>query len=204
MSEQNGSGGAPAEGSANSNQDPKKDTVSYETHRKLLDEKKRIQDEKAKLEEQVNAAKAEKEADERKKLEEQGNFKKLLEQERADKELLKQNHEALKQDLENAKKRAAVLKHIKGVVPEKAREWINVTGVAVNEDGSVNPDTAMLVAQEFEKEYYFAVQRDKNGGGLPNDAARGGTAKLTVSQWNALKTSKEMKEQMNNVDWDSQ
>lgn len=201
----NGSGGANPEGSANGGSpEPKKETVSYDTHRKLLDEKKRVQDEKARLEEELKGLKESKEAEERKKLEEQGNFKKLLEQEREKATRLEQDHLALKQDLENAKKRAAVLKHIKGSVPEKAREWINVSGVALNEDGSVNPDTAMLVAQEFEKEFYFAVQRDKNGGGLPGDAAKGGNAKLTVAQWKGLKSSKEMKDQMANVDWDTQ
>lgn len=190
------SSGASAESGGQSDQD-KKDTVAYETHKKLLAEKKKVQEE-------LEALKAKDAERERKELEQQGNWKKLLEQTQSEKSKVEKELSTLYGELENAKKRNAVLKFVSGMVPDPAKEWIKVDGVALNEDGTVNLDTAKLVAQEFEKNFSFAVLKDKANGGLPADAARGGAQKLTVSQWKALPSSKEMREKQSLVDWDTE
>lgn len=178
------------------NDQKKEDVVAYETHRKLLAEKKKLQEE-------FETLKAKESEREKQELEKQGNYQKLLEQERAEKAKLSKELEEWQTTLANAKKRQAVLRHIAGQVPEPAREWIKVDGVAIKDDGSVDEDTAKLVAQQFEQQFAFAVQRDKQNGGLPMDAAKGGAAKLTVSQWRQLPTSKEMKEKLAQVDWNT-
>jgi hypothetical protein len=203
MTTQNpGSGGAndPASGEG----DPKKDTVAYDTHRKLLEEKKRVQEEKRALEEKLQSLEAQKEAEERAKLEEQGNFKKLLEAERAEKKRLEEEHTGLKSTIINAQKQNAVLRFINGRVPTKYVDaLLDVKGVAVNADGTVDLETAKLVAQEFEKEHGQLIDRDKQNGGLPSNSNLGGnpsTGKITYEQWQALPAA-EMKKRIGEVDW---
>lgn len=198
--ENNPSGDA---GDASGETDKNKDTVSYQTHRKLLDEKKRVQEENRALAEKLTALDQEKARQAKEELERQGNFQKLLEQERAEKKKLEDEHKGLLDGLNSARKRSAVLRHINGKVPESVvQKMLDVDGVALAEDGSVVEDTAKLVAQEFERNHPYLVQRDKNGGGLPGGAAsHGGTSKISYQDWCALPSSKEQKEKYHLVDW---
>ena len=54
-------------------------SVAYETHRRLLGEKKKVQEERDRLRDEIERRDAEAQAAEKKRLEEQGEYKKLLE-----------------------------------------------------------------------------------------------------------------------------
>lgn len=180
-----------------------KDVVSYETHRRLLSEKKEVSERLKQLELERETLLKEKEEKEKAELEKKGEIQKLLELEREQKRKAEEKLNAIQRDLENAKKRSAVLKHISGQVPEPAREWIKTDGITLKDDGTVDEDSAKLVAQQFEQQFSFAVLKSTPNGGMPNDAAKGGTGqgKLTPTQWKNLKSSKEMKARMADVDW---
>lgn len=199
------SSGAPADISDEGDKtDNKKDTVSYETHRRLLDEKKKAQAKAEELESRIRAFEEEKSKKEREELEKQGNYQKLLEQERQEKARIEGEHKQLVESIHTARKRAAVLRNIVGKVPEPVVDaLLKVDGVALKEDGTVDEDTAKLVAQEFEQNFHYVIQRDKTNGGLPNGAAPGGAPgkKMTYKEWCALPNSKEMQKHYNDVDW---
>lgn len=183
-------------------QDKKKETVLYDTHLKVLNEKKIFQEKANKLEEELDSIRKEKADKERAELEQQGNWKKLLEEERVKAQKLQADHEGLLNTLKEASKRKAVLRYVSGKVPDEVvGALLSVEGVAVNEDGSVNEDTAKMVAQEFEKKYPYVVLRDNKNGQLPGHAASGTSSqKLSYKEWLQLDT-KEMKKRSNEVDW---
>ena len=197
------SGANDGAGGAGDNQDDKqkKDTVSYDTHRKLLDEKKKVASERDALQAKLKEIEDKRTADEAKALEEQGNFKKLHEQEKTRAEKAEKERDAILENIREAQKRQAILRHVSGTVPENVREkLIDVSEVALNEDGSVNEDSAKLAAQEFEKAYPYLVDKGK-GGDLPNEAAKGGAkTKLSYAEWQALPTAAEMKKRWKDVD----
>jgi hypothetical protein len=203
MSTNENPGGENGNAGSESDQNQKKDIVSYETHRKLLDEKKRVQEEKRNLEEKLRGYEEDKAKREKEELEKQGNFQKLLEQERAERQKLETEHSGLVESIYAARKRSAVLKHISGKVPDEVVDvLLNVSGVAMNEDGTIVEDTAKMVAQEFEKKHPYLVLRDKQNGGLPSGAASpNGSSKITHAEWMALGDSKKMKERFKDVDW---
>lgn len=184
---------------------PKKDVVSYETHTKLLDEKKSL---KAKLEEaqkQLDEINRSKEESEKKKLEEQGEYKKLLEAERKQKEELSARLTGIETTMIDHAKRSAVLKNIKGTVMEKYQSFIDVSKVAYDpETGEVDATTAKMVADDFQKEHKVLISSSNVPGMPPQDAPKGGSSKMTPAQWRALKTSKEMKEKFKDVDWSAE
>lgn len=185
------------------NQQNDNDVVRYDTHRKLLEEKKRTQEKNRLLEEKLAAFESERERLAREELEKQGNFQKLLEQERLEKQKLELEHKTLVESLYNARKISAVKKHIQGsVYDEVLQKMLPVDGIAINEDGTVDENTAKLVAQEFEKSYPGLVMRDQRNGGLPNEAARGVSGKkLTYQEWKNLGSAAEMRTRQKDVDW---
>jgi hypothetical protein len=179
----------------------KKDTVSYDTHRKLLDEKKRLQADRDELARKIKEQEDLKAQLQKEELEKQGNFQKLLDSERAEHGKTKEELDSIRSGLEEARKRNAVMKFIAGTIPpEAASAMLNVEGVALNADGSINDDTAKVVAQEFEKRHPYLVIK-RQGSGMPNEAANGGAKKLSYKEWCALPSSKEMQKRYNDVDW---
>ena len=176
------------------NQEKLPETVRYETHRKLLGEKKDMQDKLRAKEQEVERLLNEQKERERKELEAQGNYKKLLEQ--REQELQKERDEknAILTEFQNARKIRAVLKNISGVVPEKLVQMLPIDKVIIGDDGKPDELSAKLAAQDFESEFSFAIQRDKLNGGLPNDAPKGGTTTLpTYEEWNLLPAKEQRK-----------
>jgi hypothetical protein len=199
-----GASGADDQLASGDDQNKQKDTVRYETHLKLLDEKKRVQAENARLAAELEKVQKEREVKAKEELEQQGNYKKLLEQEREQLKKVQDDHNSLLGNIMDARKRTAVLRHISGKVPDEVvSKLLSVDGVATNEDGSINEDTAKLVAQDFEKTFPYAVLRDARAGNLPNGAASGGGKgdKITYQEWLSLKDAKEMKKRHGDVDW---
>lgn len=190
-----GTGGSPDD-------KPKKDVVSYETHTKLLDEKKSLKARNEELANKLAEFERSKEETERKKLEEQGEYKKLLEAERKQKEELASRLTGIETTMIEHAKRSAVLKNIKGSVMEKYQSFIDVSKVAYDpETGEVDATTAKMVADEFQKEHKVLISSSTIPGMPPQDAPKGGDTKMTPAQWRALKSSKEMKEKFKDVDW---
>lgn len=169
----------------------------------LLKEKKKLQEERDALKADKDKADAAIKEAERKKLEENGNLQGLLKLEKEENAATKAELKEIKDGLQRAKKESAVLRHINGKVdPDVVDALLKVDGVVVNEDGSVDQDTAKAVAQLFEKKYPFAVLRDKKNGGLPNNAAGGdgGGTKVPYDVWKKM-NAKDQEKNYGNVAW---
>lgn len=175
--------------------------VSHESHQKLLSEKKKEREARLKAEQELEALRKEKADREKEELEKQGNYKKLLED--REKELADERAKNKKifDDLSEHRKKKAILANIDGKIPENAMKLLPLSMVELDADGKPTEKSAKLAAQFFEKEFSFAVQRDKEGGGLPPDAPLGGTKKLSRSEWEKLPAS-EMKARAKEVNFD--
>lgn len=175
------------------------ESVAYETHRKLLGEKKRRDEENALLKSELEQFKAKERAREEEELRKTQNFQQLLKN-RED-ELAKEREEkaSLRSMVEKGVKRRAFLDAVNGSVEEQYWGLINLDEILLDPStGSVDELTVQKAAREFERK--FAAVLGNRGGGprLPNEAARTPSAKLTYEEWLKL-PPKEMKARQKEV-----
>lgn len=172
-----------ASGASDDKQDqPKEQTVAYDTHRRLLDEKKKVA---AKL--------AEYEAKERLAAEEQakkaGEHQKIIEARDA---LIKEQQEQLmsvKSQIENAKKLSAFMKSV-GDIDGKWLGLVDVSKIAFKPESEEVDDFSLKTAVDnFRKQWPEAIK--KPGSSLPNPAMPNGNGMISESEWKALKGSAE-------------
>lgn len=176
-------GQTPPSSENDGNQEPK--NVSYESHRKLLDEKKKVEQ---RLKEIEDAKKVEQEA----KLIEEGKLKEALELK--EKELLEERHkrQSYEEQHKEAKKLSAVIRGLGSDVNEKWYGVIsqNTDAILVNEDGSIDSKSVTQVVDNLKKQWPEMIE--KKAQGMPNGTPQGVPNKITRSEWLKL-SSAEMK-----------
>lgn len=181
----------------------KKDTVAYETYRKLLGEKKKRDEEleqaKSKLSELEKAEKERHEAE----LKAKEDYKALLALKDKEAKDLKSELGNIKGTLEQGAKLRAFMDKVNGVVDEQYWKLIEVDEIKIDPNtGMPDPLSVEAVAKKFEQEYSMVLKTKEAPKTLPNDAAKGaGSAKISYKEWAALKSSKEQKEKQHLVDW---
>lgn len=167
------------------NQTPK-ETVSYETHRKLLDEKKKIQ---ARLEQIETDRKASEEAELAKK----GELQKLLDMRTKEAGELREKLQREETRKLQAKKLSAIVKGLGAPVEEK---WYGVLGnhiddVVYNQEADeIEQMSVTTVVENLKKTWPEMLKRP--AAGMPNNAPRGNdAATIARDEWLKL-PSKEM------------
>lgn len=183
-----------------------KETVSYESHQKLLGEKKKRDAENAELKARLDAIEAKAQADAVEAATKKGDTEMLLKLERektAKAELkAKENQDALtdvNSRLERGAKMRAFLGSVNGAVDEQYWPLVNLDGIKINpETGMPDAVTVQAAAREFEKNYPLVLKSKSNPATLPGDAPRGGGAKLSYEEWLKLPL-KEQKARMREV-----
>lgn len=173
--EKNAAGGGSAENNNTDNQG-KKDTVAYETHQKLLAEKK-------KRDAELADAQAKLKAFEEQQLKEKEDYKALLAL--RDKEVIevKGKLSNLEETLNNSVKLDSVLKKLSGNVGQQYYGLFDLSKIPI--DPTTNMPDQLAVekyAKEFEQTYGQIIQR-KTSDQMPNDAAKGTNAKITYDEW---------------------
>lgn len=174
------------------NEPPKKETVAYETHLKLLDEKKKL---KERLDSLEAAAKKREEDD----LKAKEDFKKIAELKEQEANEFKQKLELVEARERNAIKLDAFLKTLDGKVDQKFWGHVDLDAILVNPDtGELDKMSVAKVVEKFRKEYPEIIQRPGQNQ-LPNAAAAGASgSKLTYEEWLKL-PPKEMAARRNEV-----
>jgi len=167
-----------------SSQEPVKDTVQLETHRKLLDEKKKLQ---ARLDAFEADKRAQEEADARKR----GDLELILKNRDAELEAEKQKRTAIESRLEVGFKMNAVIDALGGNLDAKWHRLIDVSKVPINpETGEVDAASVAKLAQELKREWPEMV---KTNSSLPANAPRGfdnGSGAISRKEWLALPYAK--------------
>lgn len=165
--------------------------VSYSTHRKLLDEKKRVAAELA----EIKRKDAERQARE---AEEKGEFKKLLEAERARALELETKLKSAEEQETGRRKLASIINAVDGTIEPKwygvLQEHGYLEEVIVDPDtGKVDPHSVARAVKKLRTEFPEIIKA-KGKPTLPNDEPGGGgeTSKIKRSAWMKL-SSAEMK-----------
>lgn len=158
---------------------PAKGTVSYETYTKVLDEAKAAKAKVAQFE------KSQKEFEEA-KLKEAGDWKKIAEQREQElkgaKEIISENERRISE----GRKLNALLGAMTGEVPKQYWSLMDLDDVTINPETGLPDDASVKVAAErFEKQFPDVVKKPSKSK-LPNDAAKGGTGKITYATWLTL------------------
>lgn len=194
-----------ADPGAGGDPEPKKESVSYETHARLLAQRKKDQDARKTLEDKVTAfEKSAKEAEDA-KLSEQGEFKKMVVQ--RDEELAEKAQELAqsKADLDQANKNLTNGVKLQAFVDKlpgriKNHEYLSFAdtdAIAIDpETGRVDEGSLNKVVNGFVEKH--ASLLETKGIKLPGDGAAGGGAALTHEEWLKLPL-KEKKERMAEV-----
>lgn len=139
----------------------KKDMVAYESYQKLLYEKNKLRDEHQKL---LN----EKKVIDEKNLKEKEDYKALFETRDSELKRIKEEHDSLKESLDNSKKISALNSHLKISLEPKYFSLIDFEKITI--DPTTNrpdPDSVKKYADDFRKEHtiFFTVPSQK----MPHD-----------------------------------
>jgi hypothetical protein len=168
-----------------------KESVAYETHKRLLDEKKRVQSE---LEVLRQKDKEREEADAKKR----GDYETLLQlkeaelakaREEAEKERL--NRAGLEEAVKSAQKQVAVIDALGGQIDPKWHRFIDVDKVIINpETGKIDPLSVAKYAEELKRDWPEMLKKTSV---LPAGAPQGGSQSfIKRDDWLKL-SSKEMR-----------
>lgn len=166
--------------SGSSDQDQKKDVVSYESHLKLLNEKRKL---KERLDELERASKEKEEADLRAK----EDFKKIAELKEAEAKQFKEELEKARAREINAGKLDAFLSTLDGKVERKYWGHINLEQILVNpETGDLDQMSVAKEVERFRKEYPEVIK--KPGVNQLSSAAPLGAegGPITYEEWRKL------------------
>jgi hypothetical protein len=169
------------------------DSVSYDSHRRLLSEKKRVQAERDELKQQLQTRlDAEAEA-EKKRLEDQGEYKKLLENERKAKAELEAKLTRHTETQREAKKLGAVIDALDNKVDKKFWRFLDTSGVVIDpETGELDAMSVQKAVDGIRKEFPEFIRTGTNGGTLPADAAQSGNIDLSNDDaWKNLPLEKQ-------------
>jgi hypothetical protein len=163
-----------------------KSAIAYETHRKLLDEKKKIQ---AQLESFMSKEKEREETDARKR----GDYEALLKA--RDEELAKERaqRQELDERISRGMKLTSVIEALGGQVDQKWYKLIDTDEVAFNPDtGEIDKMTVARVAESLKRQWPEMVQRVTKFPAQAPQGLNGGPGKITESEWKSLKSVSEM------------
>lgn len=168
--------------------DQTRDTVSYETHRRLLGEKKKLQD---RLDE-IERANKEKETQ---TLKEKEDYKKLYEQAEAEKKAKEQEIADWRKREEYSLKIGAFLDKLDGQLDRKYFVHVNRDKIIINPETGEPDDASVAVAVKEFKENFPELIRKQNGStGLPKDSPKGdANGSITRAEWLKLSSKDMMK-----------
>lgn len=176
----------------------KDDFVSYDTHRKLLGEKKKEREENLRLRKQLNDLLEEKSMREEAQLKENNDWKALAEKRY---EELK-SHEAklkqIEQDRIDAKKLDSFLSALPCNLERKFWRLIDIDKILVNPDsGEVDEMTVTKQVEVWKKEYPETLGYSGSGAKLPNESPKP-TDSLSYDKWKNMSAA-EMRKHLKTV-----
>lgn len=172
---------------------PPKDTVAYETHRRLLDEKKKLQD-------KYDALQSEKDAAEKKKLEDNGEYQKLLdlEKKRADEAAAKLA--GYEERFTEAKKLKAVLNALDSGIDEKFYGMLPLDQIMIDPETKEINMTSVAEAASVFKKSFPELLKPKSGVKLPTAAPQGNSAgTISRDEWLKLPAKEMQKYRPNQI-----
>lgn len=180
-------------------QDPKTDTVKYETYQKVLNEKKKRDEELRLAREALSKHENERKELEEKALREKEDFKKLFESRDLELKAEKEKREEMELRINNGRKYSAFCETIGMRIEEKFSPLLELEKITIDPTtGKPDEATVKAYADEFKKNYPVLFQ--KPGGRVPNSAGFGDKTGLTYEQWLTLPYAEQRKRQKELID----
>jgi len=177
---------------------PKSDVVAYETHRKLLGEKKREAEKRQQAEAELEKYRTAEKEREEKKLQDNEEFQKLLAIREKERDEYKTKYEAAEARTLEARKLDAFLNTLDGKVDRKFWGHIDLEKVIIDPStGNIDDMSVTKAVEEFKAEYPEIITTPGKGPGLPPESPKPGTG-ITYEQWLQLPVD-EMKARYNEV-----
>ncbi len=179
------------------NQNDGKSTITYETHRRLLDEKKKVQ---AQLDTLLREKTDRDEAEARKR----GDFEALLKAREDELSKERAARQELSDRVTQGRKLSAVIDALGGNVDQKWLRLIDTDDVVVNpETGEVDQMTVARAAESLKKQWPEMIRSTAR---LPHQAPQGidgGPNRIAESEFKKLSAKDQQKYRMTDVVWGS-
>jgi len=158
-------------------------TVSYESHEKLLKEKKRRDEQIAEKDRIIEAFKKKDSETSEAKAKEQGDLQKIIEIRDKEKAEIEQKYNELNSQIVSSVKLRAFLDQVSGTVDEQYWSLIDLQAIPLDPSNGM-PDLLAVqrAAKEFEQKYSLVVQT-KGGSKMPNGAAKPPGQGLLYEDW---------------------
>lgn len=152
-----------------------KDSVAYETHRKLLGEKKSWQQRAGDYEARAIAAEAKIKAEADAALESQGEYKTLLESERAESAKLRENIAGRDTEDKQARKLDAFLSAMDGTLKREYWGLVDLESVVVDPGtGEVDAGSVAKSIEVFRNKFPEVITPKHGKAGVPSNFPQGG------------------------------
>lgn len=171
------------------------DSVSYETHRKLLAEKKKRDEEVRLKDEQLVALQRKEKEREENDLKEKENFKKLVEI--RDKELADERakYNGLNTTIQESVKFNSFLEALPGQIDRKFWKMVDTSGIVIDPStGEPDPTSVKAAADKFQAEFSELIQVGGKAK-LPNNEAGQYQGAMNDDVWNKM-SAKDKKENL--------
>lgn len=175
-------------------QEPRKDSVAYETYRKILSEKKKADEKLRVAAEELEAYRRKEQDAVEARLKDEKKWKEYAELK--EKEAAEATAKAEEKDriFLESQKLDAFLSSMDGRVDRKYWGFVNTDKIILNpETGEVDTSSVKIAIQEFKQKYPEIINYPGRPSGIPNESPKGQTSTLTYDDWKKLPV-KEMKE----------
>lgn len=160
------------------------DKVSYETHRRLLDEKKREQAARKQLEAELEMFRAKEKQIEEEKLKQTGEYQKLLQLREEENKKLKSELDSFENRFKRAAKMNAFIKAAGTELDDKWLQLVDVDSIAVRpDDNEIDMMSLQSSVETFRKTWPEAFK--PKGSPIPADMPNG-QGHITESEWRKL------------------
>lgn len=172
------------------------DTVKYDTYRKVLGEKKKMQQRLEELE-------AKQRDHEEKSLIEQNKYKEAYEATKKELEDQKIKLKTLEQQEVDGKKLQSFLETIDGKIESKYWGHISLDKIIVDDTTGEIDKMSVMREVEFVRSTYPEIIQRKSSGTLPKDnPSNNGSGMIARSEWNKLKPTEMQKYRPDQIIWD--
>lgn len=167
----------------------KKDSVAYETHQKLLAEKKRAAERAAALERELAEVKEREAQRENEELERQKNFEQLAKNKDEQLKAAQAKLQAIENERVTARKLDAFLKTLGGDLPQHYWDLIPIDQIIVDPTtGQVDDMSVAKVVEGYRKTFPETIKVKNPPNTMPSDAPKGTPqGKMDYEQWKSLK-----------------
>ncbi len=170
-------------------------SVSYESHKKLLGQHKNAKATIEQLQKEINELRAAREAEEQAQLENEERFEELFRSAQQKVEELEEEKARIYQDSLNERKRNVLKAELGKVKSDEYLQFANFDAIVVTDDGSIDMNSVQEVANEFRQKHSALIEQETT---LPPSNAPSNAGKLTYEKWLSL-SAKEKQDRLHEL-----